>query len=190
MLTAFTELFCWSAGQPRSWLFLQPCSVFKEGRIKHLYQVVRQLRENEWKEKAFLSLQKQPQRKVSKGDLPVPSVKYGQLKGTKPKKLNKVVLLFPCRMNHIPPYLFLSREDTMTSETSENTIFVYFTLCYLLLSSNSTPGLAGPGGLTFKRLVSDSEIAKQPLSRLKLYYLRCLSDFAYFESWFRTSTPK
>ena len=57
----------------------------------------------------------------------------------------------------------------MTSETSENTIFVYFTLCYLLLSSNSTARPTGPGGLTFKRLVYDSEIAKPPLSKLKLY---------------------
>ena len=92
MLTAFTGAFCCSAGQPRSWLFLQPCSVFKEGRIKHLYQVVRQLKENEWKEKTFVSLQKQPQPKLTKGDLPVLSVNYGQLKGTKSKKLNKVVL--------------------------------------------------------------------------------------------------
>ena len=54
--------------------------------------MVRQLKENEWKEKTFVSLQKQPQPKVAKGDLPVLSVNYGQLKGTKSKKLNKVVL--------------------------------------------------------------------------------------------------
>ena len=44
-------------------------------------------------------------------------------------------LLYVCSMNYTPPNLLLSRErTTTTSETSENTIFVWFysTLCYLM----------------------------------------------------------
>ena len=52
--------------------------------------------------------------------------------------INRRVLLLVCSMNHIPPYLFLwRRRTTMTSETSENTMFVrfYFTL-FLLFCLN------------------------------------------------------
>ena len=48
------------------------------------------------------------------------------------------VLLFVCGMNHIPPYLFMSRvhED----DVRDNDFRFYFTLCYLMLTRFSSLG--------------------------------------------------